>query len=296
MTIHAPKIRANHPVEEILAFRETGYADKLLNCLAVALPDWDIYLHFELSRWKGNDLQIEPSPRRKLVLCVGDESARTNYPFLDKVDMVFRMYLPENQRGKIVHVPVGPSKHFAPPTELVPFAERPRNVFFSGNLHQGRAGLYQALTGMPPLPFAVLHRLRRILGEQFDRMFPDSVIRFSTGFHNGIPPAEYARYLADSKLVLCPSGIESPESMRHFEAASLGCVVITTAMPDVEVYRSAPFVTLGSWRELKPAIAKLLADPAHLISLHARTLDWWHSNASAEAATRHMLHQLATPA
>lgn len=285
-------IRANYPLEEIVAFRESGYTDKLLQHLAAALPNWDIYLYFELSRWKGTDLVIEPSPRPKLVVCVGDESPRADYTFLPQVDVVFRMYLPENQRGKVFHVPVGPSKHFVPPGELRPFAERPHNVFFSGNLHQGRAGLYRALTGMPPLPFAVLHRLRRLFGEQFDKAFPASVLRFSTGFHNGIAPSEYARYLADSKIVLCPAGIESPESMRHFEAASLGCVVVSTPMPDVEVYRDAPFVFISSWRELKPTIAKLLRDPVRLAELHTHTLAWWRDSASPEAATQRMLRQL----
>lgn len=286
-------IYSNYPIEEITAFRESGYTDQLLIHLANSLPEWDIYLYFELSRWKGVELQVEPGSRCKLVLCVGDESTRTNYSFLDKVDAVFRMYLPVNQKGKIFHVPVGPSKHFAPPIELVPFTERPRNVFFSGNLHQGRADLYRALAKLPPLPFAVLHRLRRMTGEQFDEVFSASTIRFSTGFHNGIPPAEYAQYLAESKIVLCPAGIESPESMRHFEAASLGCVVLTTPMPDVSVYRGAPFITLTSWRELKPTINKLLRDPIRLADLHAQTLAWWRISASAEAATRRMVQQLS---
>ena len=292
MTISLASVRANYPIKEILSFRESGYADKLLNHLVASLPDWDIYLYFELSRWKGTDLQIEPSSRRKLVLCVGDESGRTNYPFLGQVDVVFRMYLPENQRGPIFHAPVGPSKAFVPPISVLPFAERPRNVFFAGNLHKGRAGLYRALTGLPPLPFSVLHRLRRIMGEQFDKEFPASTIRFSTGFHNGIPPEEYTRYLADSKVVICPAGIENPETMRHFEAASLGCVVVSGPLPNVAVYHNAPFVIITSWRELKPTINHLLSEPARLADLHAQTLAWWHTTSSAEATTHRILRQL----
>jgi hypothetical protein len=285
-------IRANYPINEILDFRESGYTDKLLEELQKSVgPEWDIYLYFELSRWKGVDLKIEPNARKKMVLCVGDESTRTNYSFLDEVDIIFRMYLPEDKRGTIYHVPVGPSRHFAP-DKLVPFAERPRNVFFSGNLHQGRAGLYRALTGLPPLPFAVLHRLRRIVGEQFDKVFPASTIRFSTGFHNGIVPHEYARFVGESKIILCPAGIESPESMRHFEAASLGCVVVTEQMPDVTVYRNAPFITLSSWRELKPTIASLLREPARLLDLHHKTLDWWHTTAQPPAVGKLMQERM----
>jgi hypothetical protein len=290
------QIYANYPVEEIVAFRESGYADKLLAELVTSLDGtWDIYLYFELSKWKGVDLIIHPSSRRKMVLCVGDESTRTNYSFLNEVDVIFRMYLPEDKRGKVYHVPVGPSKHFAP-GELLPFEQRPRNVFFSGNLHQGRAGLYRALTGLPPLPFAVLHRLRRVFGEQFDKTFPASTIRFSTGFHNGIAPQEYARFVGESKIVLCPAGIESPESMRHFEAASLGCVIITEQMPDVTVYRNAPFVTLASWRDLKPTITQLLREPNHLLDLHHQTLDWWRTDAHPQSVVKLMQHRMRAAA
>jgi hypothetical protein len=285
-------IRANYPIHEILDFRESGYTDKLLDELQkIVGDDWDIYLYFELSRWKGVDLQIEPSPRKKMVLCVGDESTRTAYSFLQEVDVIFRMYLPEDKRGNVYHVPVGPSKHFEP-GKLLPFEERPRNVFFSGNLHQGRAGLYRALIGLPPLPFAILHRLRRVMGEQFDKAFPASTIRFSTGFHNGIAPQDYARFVGESKIILCPAGIESPESMRHFEAASLGCVIITEQMPDVTVYRNAPFLTLSSWRELKPIIAQLLREPNRLLDLHHQTLDWWRTTAQPQAVVALMKERM----
>lgn len=287
------EVRSNCPVEDILAFRESGYTDKLLTELAACLDEnWDIYLFFELSRWKAPELLIEPSPRRKVVLCIGDESPRTNYSFLGQVDMVFRMYMPENQRGKIYHVPVGPSKHFEPSTVL-PFIERPNNVFFSGNLHQGRAGLYRALTGLPPLPFSLLHRLRRFTGNNFDKAFPASIIRFSKGFHNGIPPHEYAQQAGASKIILCPAGIENPESMRHFEAASLGCIVVTERMPDVTVYRNAPFVVLSSWRELQSTINSLLLEPARMVDIHNQTLEWWRTTASPTAVVNQMVERLA---
>jgi hypothetical protein len=201
------------------------------------------------------------------------------------------MYLPENKRDKIYHIPVGPSNHFVP-GRVVPFQERACNVFFSGNLHLGRAHLYRVLTGVPSVPFAVLHRLRRLLGEQFDAAFPNSIIRFSRGFHNGIPPEEYARLLGESKIVLCPAGIENPETMRHFEAASLGCIIVTTPLPDVSVYRNVPFVVLPSWRELQATVQRLLREPTRMIDLHLQTLDWWRNTASPAAVSRQILHQM----
>lgn len=107
------------------------------------------------------------------------------------------MYMSENRKSNVFHVPVETSWYLTPPAKMQSFAERPCNVFFSGNLHRGRAGLYQALTRLPPLPFAVLHRLRRVLGEQFNNAFPHSTIHFSTGFHSGSTPEQYGRNLAN---------------------------------------------------------------------------------------------------
>ncbi|MET4075378.1 hypothetical protein [Hymenobacter sp. UYCo722] len=286
------RILSNLPLDKIASFRESGYAESLANYILQGLgEDWDFYLYFELSRWKGDDLQVEVSPRKKLVLCIGDESERTNYSFADQVDVIFRTYLPVNQRGKVFHLPVGPSKHFAP-GEVIPVLKRKHNVFFSGNLHSGRAALYRVLAGVPLIPFALLHRLRGLFGEQFDNAFPASIIRFSNGFHNGIPLGDYAQLLGDSKIVLCPAGIENPESMRHFEAASLGCIIITTTLPDVVIYRNAPFIVLSSWRELKQTVERLLREPNRMAELHLKTLDWWRSMASPQSVANHILGHL----
>ncbi|SNC67710.1 hypothetical protein SAMN06265337_2044 [Hymenobacter gelipurpurascens] len=285
---------SNEPLTDIWRYRESGYAEKLVNhVLAAAGEEWEVYLHLELSRWKGQDLQIQPSHRKKVVICIGDESARTDYPFRDQVDLIFRMYLPQNQQGNIFHIPVGPSREFRPDA-IIPMHERAHNVFFSGNLHGGRAELYRVLAGAPPMPFALLHRLRWLLGENLDKNFSDSIIRFSRGFHNGISPQEYAQYIGNSKIVLCPAGIENPETMRHFEAASLGCIILTKPLPDAHVYRNAPFIVLSSWRELKPMVDQLLREPNRMQELHVATLEWWRSTASAEAVAAYMLHKMTT--
>lgn len=276
-------IRSNHPWDWIFSHRESGYADVVLEHLQALLgPGWDLYLCFELTDWKGNDLVIEPSPNKKAVLCICDESNRTAYPFLDQVDVVFRTYLPENQRGKIYHAPVGPSRAFAP-GPVLPVLERPYNLFFSGDLHRGRAGLYRAFTGLPAMPFPLLYRLRRFAGQQFDNIVPESIVRFSTGFHSGLAPEDYSRLLGQSKIIPCPAGSDCLESMRHFEAASQGCIVISEALPDAEVYRNAPFVFVTSLSTLRAEVARLLADPARMVDLQQQTLAWWEHTAGPVA-------------
>jgi len=279
------KIKSNYPVEEIYAFRESGYIKKLIELLAVRLPsEYELYLHFQLSKWKGEDLVIDANNRKKVVLCVGDEAPNTTYSFQNKVDYIFRTYLPApmHRKGKLYHLPVGPSAQFTA-TTVSDFISRPHNVFFSGNLHLGRANLYRAFTGAYLLPFALLHRTKKLLGTHFDGAFPASIVRFSTGFHNGITPTEYATLMRSSKICLCPAGVENPETMRHFEAAQLGSIIVTTPMPAVPMYQNAPFVVLSSWRELHKTVKQLLAEPNRMLDLHHQTLEWWRTQASAEA-------------
>ncbi|MBC6611654.1 hypothetical protein H8B15_12010 [Hymenobacter sp. BT507] len=278
------EIKGNYPVEEIYSFRESGYIKEVATNLSARLSaDVELYLYFQLSKWKGNDLVIASNGKKKVVLCVGDESPNVSYPFLAEVDSVFRTYLPGqlHGHGKLNHLAVGPSTQFVA-AEVKDFEARQYNVFFSGNLHLGRADLYRALTGAYLVPFALLHRTKKLLGTNFDATFPSSVIRFSTGFHNGISPSEYANYMQDSKICLCPAGVENPETMRHFEAAQLGNIVVTLPLPNVPVYKEAPFVVLSSWRELHKTIRQLLAEPNYMLDLHRKTLEWWRRQAAPE--------------
>lgn len=287
-------IKGNYLVEEIYAFRESGYIKRVVEALAATLPaDYELYLYFQLSKWKGDDLIIADNTKKKVVLCVGDESSAVAYSFQDKVDYIFRTYLPapSHRQDRLWHLPVGPSTQFAA-TTVREFEARPYNVFFSGNLHLGRANLYRALTGAHLLPFSLLHRAKKLLGTNFDAAFPASIIRFSTGFHNGINPVEYAATMQNSKICLCPAGVENSETMRHFEAAQLGSIVVTTPLPAVPVYKSAPFVVLPSWRELHKTVKDLLSEPARMLDLHYQTLHWWQHEASPEAVAATIKQQL----
>ncbi|WP_324671893.1 hypothetical protein [Hymenobacter sp. GOD-10R] len=281
------RISSNYPIREIYNFRESGYIEAVLDKLADALSDeYELYLYFKLSKWKGFDLTITSRDKKKVVLCVGDESWDVSYSFIDKVNYIFRTYLPAHLHGlgNLHHLAVGPSTLFSV-EGVKDFSTRKYNVFFSGNLHLGRADLYRCLTGAWILPFFLLHRIKKVLGVNFDKTFPASIIRFSTGFHNGIQPGEYASMMQDSKICLCPAGVENPETMRHFEAARLGNIVVSEPLPNVPVYKNAPFVILSSWRELHKTIRGLLAEPARMLDLHYQTLEWWHTQASAEAVT-----------
>lgn len=64
------------------------------------------------------------------------------------------------------------------------------------------------------------------------------------GFTQGLPHTEYVRQLAGAKAVACPSGIQSPDSFRVYEALEAGAVPVADDLSTVLVHES------GYWRKV----------------------------------------------
>jgi len=173
------------------------------------------------------------------------------------------------------------------------------DLFFSGYLNRNRIDLYKQFRPIRWLPKRDLigrypRELARRLVEKvcpercFDDVFPASSIRFTEWFGKGLEPAVYARTLADTKIALCPPGFVSNETIRHWEAMRLGCVVISAPLPPNRFYKDSPIIQLQDWSELKPLLSRLLANPAELYELHAKTVAWWHNRCSESAVAESM--------
>lgn len=79
---------------------------------------------------------------------------------------------------------------------------------------------------------------------QFLTVYPSSKVFKTEGFGSKqIVYGEYLEVMAKSKIVLCPSGIESPDNFRVYEALEAGCVPVVDAF-------STNFKTAGFWRYL----------------------------------------------
>ncbi len=92
---------------------------------------------------------------------------------------------------------------------------------------------------------------------------------------------EYMKIMARSKIVLCPSGIESPDSFRLYEALEAGCIPIVDAFstknphPGYWKYlfgSDIPFPIVNNWRELPDILPNLLANYQEISS---RCFGWW---------------------
>jgi hypothetical protein len=249
------------------------------------------------SRWT----RIEPPIRGKDVVLIwlGDEEGTIPYELSGNFRLILKSYWPISESvGNIHPFPLCGSSAVLE-RDPIPFEERKTGVFFSGNLNANRVDFYRQFIpwgGFPPgnLPLLARKLIARGLGSRpgrllprdFSASFPDSVIRFTGGFAQGYPSGEFAARLADARIALCPPGFTSHETIRHFEAMSQGCVVVSAVMPPNRFYEKSPIIQLSNWNELHAMVKKLIDNPLGLEELSRKTSMWWESQCSPKALAK----------
>jgi hypothetical protein len=191
----------------------------------------------------------------------------------------------------VYHIPLG--YHALPPPDVTPWDSRPNDVFFAGSVRQKVAEPKGKLR--IPNPKEVVRndladalqrfedaekwKLKLLLAQGF---VPHAVAWGLAAKGSTLSPDEYMKEMARSKICLAPRGT-SFETFRHYEAASVGCVVVSDKLPPTWFYRNIPFVFVKDWRKVDRLLDRLLGDPSNLKSLHEETLKWWHSKLSSAA-------------
>lgn len=114
--------------------------------------------------------------------------------------------------------------------------------------------------------------------------------RPTQGFAQGLPSAEYARELAHSWVVPCPSGPCSVDTFRVYEALEAGCIpLVDTQTPRGEtnywdfVYGNNPLPKVSDWGDVGGLIEVLLARRCRIA---AECSAWWQKQKSV------MVHRL----
>ena len=91
---------------------------------------------------------------------------------------------------------------------------------------------------------------------------------------------EYIKQMARSKIVLCPSGIESPDTFRLYEALEAGCLPIVDAFSTNfktagfwnYIFGEVPFPIVDYWDKLPALMPQLLKEyPSNVNKVFA----WW---------------------
>jgi hypothetical protein len=178
----------------------------------------------------------------------------------------------------------------------IPFEKRRTNVFFSGNLNANRVDFYRQFIPWGRIPAGNLPLLMRkliarglgtrpgrLMPRDFSASFPDSVISFTGGFAQGYPPGEFAARLADARIALCPPGFTSHETIRHFEAMSHGCVILSAKLPKNFMYQASPVTEIENWGTLYSVLTDMINRPSRLAEISQSTYEWWDRVLSPKA-------------
>lgn len=108
----------------------------------------------------------------------------------------------------------------------------------------------------------VTHDRRRQCTKELKKMRHGVLIE-TPGFTQGIPHEEYYRLLSQTRVVPCPSGPQTPDSIRLFEALEAGCIPLAdTRVPKEEqqenywkyVFPSSPIPLVDDWSTVKDLI------------------------------------------
>lgn len=204
-----------------------------------------------------------------VVIVIGDEAS---------VFPVERLY--GNRRKVWVQMPV-PGRH-----------DRADRKLICGYPHDTVAFL-EHYKGIPrPLDWSyagqVNHAYRKQCVEVLRSMHNGFLFESPT-FWNGIPRDEYYKVLAQSKLVACPPGANTPDTLRVAEALEAGCIPVAddrwppgyprSGNPGMMGYwryvlgEEPPFPLIRDWREFPGVLAQQLAEGPEKAD---RIQTWWH--------------------
>jgi hypothetical protein len=168
-----------------------------------------------------------------------------------------------------------------------------------GNLNNGRLPLYLYLL-FDKIPAAIIIKaikmfirinfLKRLLTLlRFDSKFFNSFIRFTIGFKQGLSAEKYGEIISDSKVVLCPKGINLPECFRHYEAMRAGCVIISEKLPPAYFYKDSPIIQISNWKDGLKIAEGLINNNTELEKLSKMTKNWWENICSEKATAQYII-------
>lgn len=145
--------------------------------------------------------------------------------------------------------------------------ERSIDVYFAGQVNHARRE--QCVEAMKNLP---------------QEVYPNNVIVETQGFgEEKISYVSYLENMARSKIVLCPSGVESPDTFRLYEALEAGCLPIVDAFATNNqswgfwqylFKEQPPFPIISYWDKLPDLLPELLKNYPENAN---KCFSWWQN-------------------
>lgn len=118
-----------------------------------------------------------------------------------------------------------------------------------------------------------INHVKRIeLYKQLQKMQNGKLLK-TEGFNQGYDYGEYLKLMAQSRIIPCPSGPETPDTYRLYEALELGCIpVVDNEWYWKKIFGDFPFKAVENWSELPAIIEEELKD----YYLKAQDIaNWW---------------------
>ena len=184
-------------------------------------------------------------------------------------------------------------------SEYIPFERRRYDITFSGYLSWRRLDFFRQFTLFHSLPERnlknpTLIRAYKVLlkllysKRDFSERWPNSYIKFTNGFAQGLSGGDYANLIANSRVVLCPPGFASNECIRHWEAMRHGCIMVTAPLPGHYFYKGYPMYFVEQWSRLFDTINKAISDRASMRRQHLEAMEHWKNSSGEISVARHM--------
>lgn len=193
-----------------------------------------------------------------LGIRTGDEEALFEILDVKHPNLLWWVQTPRNRRDCYASrkIGLGFPPHFA---EMPASAAKTIDVFLAGqNTHVRRAHAFDAMS-----------RVERV-----------KIVQPTTGFTQGMRPADYRAQMVAARVAPAPSGAVSPDSFRAYEALEAHtvpiCDDISPTYPSEGYWRGlfpdAPFPILTNYADLPGYIGDVLADYPRLSN---RVTAWW---------------------
>jgi len=197
----------------------------------------------------------------------GDEEAlfpidNIKHPMIRKWVMLPRM----NQHNDVYRLPQGYRPETKELLREIGYQEKTQDWYFAGQItHERRFQCQQELVYL------------KDSGE-----CPNGKMVGTTAFaQEEVPYKEYLQELAKTKIALCPSGPETPDSFRLYEALEAGCVLVVDQFAsnnkDVGFWKylfgdNIPFPIVDYWDALPKLMPELLRNYPELSN---KCFAWW---------------------
>ncbi|WP_443944221.1 hypothetical protein ACJVDH_15020 [Pedobacter sp. AW1-32] len=260
---------------------------------------FEFYLH-KRSVFNGNLIcSNHDSDRKKVLFLLGDEANEFCGNRVNGYDVIFKTYLPGDDK-KFIPIPVGFNSQ-VPVLPLKRLNDRKYTAFFSGNLNENRLStLYKAVHPLHFLPKKIfiwlsrrprVQKLLRIPFPHSPRSKREDIdIQFTSGFGEGLYPVDYACKLNNSIFALCPAGFVSRETFRIFEALRQGCIVVCESLPNHSFYKDAPFIVIKNWNNVLKRLEKIDKP-----TVQKKSLQYFESVLSETGVADYIMNNLNLP-